>query len=332
MKNLPPNLQTSESESEEARLARQEAERQQYLADLNFVLGDEMNRMESIIDVPVGLSLSPSKNDLLFLYQFPGSTYNSFFEGADPANITRRAALLKKAIAIRDHSADLAVMLDCRRDQIANTPHEITPNTKAYIGDLVQKDKGGNIIPIFFLLPSSVNHIYTTFPEQKIRKEQLEIGGKSVEQLRTDLAAENFQFYDNGLLDSDDFRQSIYEPPSFTKLKSKEIIPLIRFTVAQLGFPKGATTKEIFDRALALGLELCPPEVGPYYRIQYANQPIGEYIRVGMKTILDRDLNPRIFSVNRDVDDLWLRDSWASPGHGWGAGYQLVFRLSKSNV
>ena len=38
---------------------------------------------------------------------------------------------------------------------------------------------------------------------------------------------------------------------------------LVVVSVAELGFPNGATRQDIYRRAQELGLMLCPPEVGP---------------------------------------------------------------------
>ena len=57
----------------------------------------------------------------------------------------------------------------------------------------------------------------------------------------------------------------------------------------QLGFPNGATLKEIYAKAKDLGLELCPAEVGPLLRLNYPDQPNGEYLRIAMETINDSD-------------------------------------------
>jgi len=108
-------------------------------------------------------------------------------------------------------------------------------------------------------------------------------------------------------------------------LKPREQMNLIRLTVADLGFPDGATTEQILARAVALGLDLCPPEVGPYYRLQYTDQPMNEWVRIGMKPIPDRGDSGRVFSVERS----WLDDVWANPGDHWRAVNLFLFRLRK---
>ena len=46
-------------------------------------------------------------------------------------------------------------------------------------------------------------------------------------------------------------------------------INLVKVTVAELGFPNGATRAQIYEAALKQGLFLCPAEVGPQVRLQY---------------------------------------------------------------
>jgi hypothetical protein len=114
-------------------------------------------------------------------------------------------------------------------------------------------------------------------------------------------------------------------------LQEKETFSLVRLQVGDLGFPKGKypTTDEIYKRIEELGLELCPPETGPHYRLQYMNQPMGEWFRIGMKQITARDGNPSVFRLGRDGVGLWLGYHWAFPGDGWNPGHGFVFRLRK---
>ena len=62
-------------------------------------------------------------------------------------------------------------------------------------------------------------------------------------------------------------------------------IKLVRATVAELGFPNGATRAQIYEKAHSFGLEFCPAEVGPQLRLQYSVQPEGEQLLIAMESI-----------------------------------------------
>jgi hypothetical protein len=255
-----------------------------------------------------------TKDELKFLYEIDRPIVGFGYQ-----KHPRIAELrLARAGVLKD---DIELLLGIPKPQIAQSIGEVTNATRMYIGSL---ERG-----IFQRLPETVQDIRTTFPEGRVYREQIEIGGKTVAQLEAAMKEAGFRVDDNGLLASEDFKKSIYEPPTFTQLKSPEQIDLVRLTVADLGFPKGATTQEIFDKAIALGLELCPPEVGPYYRLQYTNQPMHEWIRVGMKPIIGRGGNPRVFVVYRVGDGAWLSGNWALPMDEWNADSQFMFRIRK---
>lgn len=118
----------------------------------------------------------------------------------------------------------------------------------------------------------------------------------------------------------------------FVAGKKSEQATLIHLTVADLGFKTSATIDQIYERAQALGLELCPADTGPQYRLQYRNQPLNEWVFVGMKQITDPDGNPNVFTLERRGDGLWLYYPWALPGRRWTPDYPFVFRLRKSKT
>ena len=142
-----------------------------------------------------------------------------------------------------------------------------------------------------------------------------------------------------GLKTADDFRNAlkagsyiigdlandILGKPSFKAATKETEVDLVKVIVAELGFEQGARRDQIYERAKDLGLELCPPEVGPQLRLQYRDQPNNEWILVGMESILDSGGDLRVFDVGRDGSGLWLSGDWGSSDGFWGAGCQWVF-------
>ena len=122
-----------------------------------------------------------------------------------------------------------------------------------------------------------------------------------------------------------DWANDILGKPAFTVADQPMDIDLVVVTVAELGFPKGATRADIYKRAAEFELEPCPAEVGPALREQYMDQPNGEWLRIAMEPIVDSYAAPNIFNVEHDDDDLWLNYNYAFPGSVWDADFQWVF-------
>jgi len=94
-----------------------------------------------------------------------------------------------------------------------------------------------------------------------------------------------------------------------------QTLTLVCATVAQLGFPKGATTRQIVAAGLARGWQLCLAEIGPALREQYADQPQGEQHLIAMEPIIDSDNCSAVFRLMHDDDGYWLCGSLGHPGH-----------------
>ena len=249
-----------------------------------------------------------TKDDLIFLYEV-NSKIEGFGYQEDP-----RIDELRQG---RNTEEDMLVIFECTKDEIAHVPSEISENTKAYVGQL---EPG-----IFQKLSPTLEHVYTSFPDKKIKRESVEIGGKSVEQLISEMEAA-------GINISNYAKRILRNAKEFVPGRSSEEATLIRLTVADLGFKTNATTNQVFERAQALGLELCPLDTGPNYRLKYRNQPLNECIYVGMKQITDSDGRLSVFSLERIDDGLWLDDDEALPGSGWHPGCKFVFRLRPSTT
>ena len=122
-----------------------------------------------------------------------------------------------------------------------------------------------------------------------------------------------------------DWASDILGKPAFKAADEETEVDLVKVTVAELGFKKGARRNQIYERARDLGLELCPPEVGPQLRLQYQDQPNGEWILVAMEPIIDSGGGPRLFRVGRDDSGLWLVSYWGFPDGFWFPDNQWVF-------
>jgi hypothetical protein len=53
----------------------------------------------------------------------------------------------------------------------------------------------------------------------------------------------------------------------------------------ELGASVEASLRDIYARAASLGFELCPAEVGPALRLNYLDQPLGEFLHIAMKPV-----------------------------------------------
>ncbi len=126
-----------------------------------------------------------------------------------------------------------------------------------------------------------------------------------------------------------DWGNDILSKPAFTVASAEEEIQLVNLSVADLGFKEGANYENICSKAKELGLELCPNEVGPQLRLQYKDQPKGEYLRIAMEPITGSDGRLNFFSVGHDDDGLWLDGLYGFSVRFWRAYDRFVFRLRK---
>jgi len=224
---------------------------------------------------------------------------------------------VKKLLVARNPEQDMPIVFACESSQIAHNVSEVKPDTRAYVGPLV---------PGIFdkLTEANVEHIYTSFPEGNIRRQGIEIGGKTKEQLQSELeqAGVNITSY----------AKEMMENPDFTTLPVAQILITVRLKLNQMGLSGHPTTDQIYERAQALGLDLWLNEVGPHLRLQDINQPMDECFYVGMKQITDSDGDPRVFALGQVEGGLWLHGSWAPPDHRWLTHYEFVFSLRKSET
>ncbi|MCS3926233.1 hypothetical protein M2175_001264 [Bradyrhizobium elkanii] len=86
--------------------------------------------------------------------------------------------------------------------------------------------------------------------------------------------------------------------PAFTVSSRKRDVDLVAVSAAELGFTTDTVTlAAIYVRARQIGFELAAAEVGPQLRIQYFDQPMGEFLIIGMAPIKTWSGEPIILNV-----------------------------------
>lgn len=247
-----------------------------------------------------------TKDELVFLYEL-----NQPIEGFGYQRDSRIEELRQE----RNSEEDMLTVFECIKEEIAHGISEIKEGTKAYVGPLV---------PGIFdkIQEYNIEHIYTSFPNSRIRRETVEIGEKSAEQLISEMKMADINI--------SEYAESMLKSREFVPSKNPEEATLIRLTVADLGFKDNETIGQIYKRAQILGLELCPADTGPNYCLKYQKQLLNEWIFVGMKQIPESDDDHQhIFKLGRVDGDLCLRGRWTPPTLAWFPDLEFVFRLRK---
>lgn len=211
----------------------------------------------------------------------------------------------------------MPVVFGCEPSQIAHNAGELRPDTKAFVGSLV---------PGIFdkLREHNIEHMYASFPEGKIRRQQIKIGGKTNEQLQQELEQAGVKVTS--------YAQDMMRNHGFTTQHAPQTLDTVRLKVGDLGLSGYPTTDQIYKKAQELGLALCPAEVGPHMRLATKDQPIRDYFWIGMKQIADSDGFPGVFDLARNEDGLWLHDNWVRPDSKWRRYDEFVFSLRTSET
>ena len=169
--------------------------------------------------------------------------------------------------------------------------------------------------------------------EGGIKLFEITIGSKSKEEIEKELEERNkIEDYDNpGQITFYDSAKELLNHQDFKVSPEKKELKLIKLSVADLGFPEGATWEEIIAKGQELGLELCPPETGPLFRLDYQelmghDQPKEEYVAIAMNSIVNSGGYPQVFSADRGGSGKrYLGCGWAEPGNPFGADCAFLF-------
>ncbi len=104
----------------------------------------------------------------------------------------------------------------------------------------------------------------------------------------------------------------------------EEGLDLVNITPEEIGFKTGASFAQVCEWAVRLGLQFCPPQVGPILRKDYSGQPLGEFLMIAMEPIV-LDGHQCVFGVNHYSGGLYLHAHSINRDHFLKPDQRLVF-------
>jgi hypothetical protein len=83
----------------------------------------------------------------------------------------------------------------------------------------------------------------------------------------------------------DNLANEMMEKPEFTTFRRRATAYVVNTSPIDLGFPEKTLFADVCDRAIELGLSLCPPEVGPQIWLQHSDKSDSESLQIAMDSI-----------------------------------------------
>lgn len=169
------------------------------------------------------------------------------------------------------------------------------------------------------------------YPDCPVITRTVTVGGLTKEELLT-------QLQQNGI-SMNEAADTLFASEKFITAETRYAVMTVELPVRNLGFPDGATLVELYAKATALGLKLCPIELGAHLRLQYLDQPEGARekpvrrhqapygsITVASEQHTEEDDVPQGFYLRRIEDTLWLRGYRCGAEHVWHPDDHFIFR------
>jgi hypothetical protein len=114
-----------------------------------------------------------------------------------------------------------------------------------------------------------------------------------------------------------DAAEEMFAQPGFSVSPGKIETDLMSVSLAHLGLAH-ASLQDVYARAQTLGFALASAEIGPQLRLQYFEQPLGEFLNIAMPPIETPGGKPKIFVVGNGGAGLLLTgtEAGATEFHG----------------
>jgi hypothetical protein len=171
-------------------------------------------------------------------------------------------------------------------------------------------------------------HIY---PDCPTITRAVQVGGLTKSELMEELQRNAISMNESG--------ERLFASEYFMTSATRYSVMTVELAIRDLGFPQGATIAEIYARAAAHGLGLCPLELGPHLRLQYLDQPEGYWgqpvrqhqapsgsITIASEKLTEDDDFPKGFYLRRIKGELWLRGYSSGAEHIWEPDDHFIFR------
>jgi hypothetical protein len=127
-----------------------------------------------------------------------------------------------------------------------------------------------------------------------------------------------------------DSANEILGRPAFPYGKTATDIELVLLSVAELGLDaETASLSDVYKRATQIGLELCPAEVGPQLRLDYRNQPRGEFLHIAMEPVATYNRDLTVLALWNDGASLLLIGSDGRSDFMAPRSWRFVFALPR---
>jgi hypothetical protein len=127
---------------------------------------------------------------------------------------------------------------------------------------------------------------------------------------------------------SEEWAANILGEPAHEVSRSESEVDLVNISVAELGFMDVTPRDQVYKRALALGLALCPPEIASQLLLQ-SSLPHNERLYIGTEPITNPQGHSLILVVGRRHGTHWIDVRFDRPDDLCAKWERWIFMLPR---